>query len=770
MSVPRSGVTLPGPVEAGLRRLGLHPRLWAGWSPNGIGEQKPRHYREMLAVLRAQAPHGRLAWRILSQGVCDGCALGVAGLRDWTLPGPHLCTTRLALLELNTAAPMDHRLLADAESLRERSSESLRRLGRLAHPMRRRRGEPGFTRITWAEALEVLAGGLARSDPRRVGIYLTSRGLTNETYYVAAKAARALGISSIDSAARVCHAPSTVGLKGAIGVAASTCSLQDVIESDLIVLWGTNPANNQPVFTKYLHMAKARGAKVVVVNPYLEPGLERYWVPSLAESAVFGTRIADLHVPVQVGGDIAFAHAAVARLAELGRLDERFIADHTEGFEDLLVGIREHTSEELCRAAGIDAEVLEEFCELYGNAGSAVIVWSMGITQHSFGVESVRALVNLGLARGNVGRDGAGLMPIRGHSGVQGGAEMGAYATALPGGRAVDAAGAAELESLWGFPVPAEPGLTAPEIVEAAGAGGVDLLWVSGGNLLEVLPDPPRVLAALERVPLRVHQDIVVTSQMLAEGDDVVLLPVATRYEQEGGGTSTTTERRVAYSPEIAHQVGEARSEWRLFAEVAARARPELAEHFDWPTNRDLRAEIARVVPEYAGIEELQHTGDAVQWGGRHLCAGAVFPTPSGRARFTPVPLPDNSVPEGFFRLTTRRGKQFNTMIWAARDPLTGAGRDAVYLAPVDADELDLCEGDRVILHSETATMAATVHLAAVPPRTVQVHWPEGNVLLAGGAGHRDPLAGIPDYQAIVSIARTPQAARGGSSEGDDEP
>lgn len=760
-----AGVRMPTAVRRVLGRLGLHPGLWAGWSPNGIGEQKPHHYREMLGVLRAQAPHARHARRILTRGVCDGCALGVAGLRDWTLPGPHLCTTRLALLELNTAGPMDHRRLADVSELRGLRSESLRRLGRLAHPMRRHRGEPGFTRVTWAEALDVLADALGRTS--RVGMYLTSRGLTNETYYVAAKAARALGVANIDSAARVCHAPSTVGLKGAIGVAAATCSLQDVVESDLIVLWGTNPANNQPVFTKYLHAAKSRGARVVVVNPYLEPGLDRYWVPSVPESALFGTRICDLHVPVVVGGDIAFAHAAVARLAERGELDVEFIEAHTEGFDDLVADLGQQDIGALCEAAGVERQVLEEFCELYGRARSTVIVWSMGITQHSFGVEAVRALVNLALVRGNIGRDGAGLIPIRGHSGVQGGAEMGAYATALPGGRPVDAAAAAEMEELWGFPVPSVEGLNAPEVLEAAGAGGIDLLWVSGGNLVEVLPDPQRVRDALERVPLRVHQDVVVTSQMLVDGDDVLLLPVATRYEQEGGGTSTTTERRIAYSPEVPRQVGEARSEWRLFAEIAARARPDLAEHFAWPTNRDLRAEIARVVPAYAGIEHLEETGDAVQWGGRHLCAGGTFPTPSGRARFTPVAVPDTSVPDGHFRLTTRRGKQFNTIVWAERDPLTGAGRDAVYLAPADAGRLGVGQGARVVLRSDVGEMGATVHLARVPERTVQVHWPEGNVLVAGGPSHRDPAAGIPDYQAIVAIEVSDGAGSAAGTRGD---
>lgn len=730
----------------------LHPELWAGWAPNGIGQQKPHHYREMAEVALDNLRHPRYAWDVLRKGVCDGCALGVAGFHDWTIDGVHLCTTRLRLLEVNTADPVDPALLSDAEVLRSRSGAELRAMGRLAHPMRRRAGDAGFHRIGWDEALDAVAGGISATTPDRVALYLTSRGLTNETYYVAGKAARAMGVASVDSAARVCHAPSTLGLKESIGVAASTCSLQDVIESDLVVLWGTNPANNQPVFMKHLDMARRSGTRVVVVNPYLEPGLDRYWVPSSLESAVFGTKMCDLHVPVRPGGDVALANALLKLLIERDVVDHEWIAAHTEGWDDLTAGLADQDLSALCAQAGLDRADVEAFADEYAAASSAVIIWSMGITQHRDSVDGVRALVNVALARGNVGRDGAGLMPIRGHSGVQGGAEMGAYATALPGGLPVDAEHASALSAEWGFDVPSRPGLTAPEMVEAAESGALDVLWMSGGNFLDVMPDPARVESAMATVPLRVHQDVVVTSQMLVPGDDVVLLPVATRYEQEGGGTSTTTERRVAFSPEIPRAVGEARSEWRLFAEVANRIRPDLRPAFSWPSNRDLRAEIGHVVPAYAGIEDLSDTGDAIQWGGRHLCEGGEFPTPSGRARFTPLVPTAADLPSGSFRLATRRGKQFNSMVWSATDPLTGAGRDAVFIDEADAATLGVLAGDRVVLRSDVGEMEATVHPVRLPAQTVQVMWPEGNVLLAHGADHREPGSQVPDYNAVVTI------------------
>jgi predicted molibdopterin-dependent oxidoreductase YjgC len=253
-------------------------------------------------------------------------------------------------------------------------------------------------------------------------------------------------------------------------------------------------------------------------------------------------------------------------------------------------------------------------------------------------------------------------------------------------------------------------------------------------------------------VPLRVHQDVVLTSQMLVDGDDVLLLPVATRYEQEGGGTETTTERRIIFSPEIPRQVGEARSEWRLFANVAARVRPDLAPALSWTDNQALRAEIADIVPLYAGIETLANTGDQVQYGGRHLCLGGVFATPSGRARFSAVDPPGHDLPAGAFTLATRRGKQFNSIVHGQIDPLTGAGRDAVYIDEGDAAALGLEDGAPVRLRSSVGTMDGHLKVVRLPARSLQVHWPEGNVLIAGGPEHREPGSKVPDYNAVVTI------------------
>ena len=735
------------PTGKGLRR-----NLWVGFAPNGVGKQKPKHFGDMARIVWSHRRNLPYAWRLLSKGVCDGCALGVAGFHDWTIEGVHLCTTRLELLQLNTMRALDPKLLEDVAALSSLDGAELRNLGRLPYPMLRRRGDDGFTRITWDEALDLVANRMRSAAPSRSALYLTARGITNEVYYVAQKFMRFVGTNNIDNAARVCHSPSTVALKASIGFGATTCSYTDVINSKLIILFGANVANAQPVFMKYLYLARRRGAKVLVVNPFREPGLEHYWVPSNLESAAFGTKIADDFFEVHTGGDSAFINGVLKVLLATGGVDRDFVREHTEGFAELLAALEDQSFEELVEASGASRADMERFAAFYADAQSAVLVWSMGITQHAHGVENVEAIVNLALSRGNVGRPGSGLMPIRGHSGVQGGAEMGAYATAFPGGIAITPASASALSETYGFTISPTPGLSAEEMLAAALRGQIDVLYSSGGNFLDVLPDPALTRHSLEQVPLRVHQDIVVTTQMLVEPcEEVLLLPACTRYEQPGGGTETTTERRIVYGPEVrGPRIGEARTEWMIFRDLAQRISPERAYLMEFPDAQSVRDEIARVVPMYAGIENLEKLGDSVQWGGPMLCADGVFPTPSGRAKFSAVTPSIVLPPPGEFLLSTRRGKQFNSMIFREKDSLTGASRGAVLLAASDIEMLGLSNGDQVEVCSRHGRMVGNLRESRMRPGNAQVFFPEGNVLFASGAG--DAESGMPSYTEVVKI------------------
>jgi molybdopterin-dependent oxidoreductase alpha subunit len=715
----------------------------------GLGQQKPHHYREMLKIAWENRDQLPFAWRILNDGVCDGCALGTSGLKDWTLEGPHLCMVRLELMRLNTAPPLDPAALADAGPLASRTSKDLRALGRLPEPMLRRRGSRGFQVISWDEALDLIASELRQVDPERAAFYLTSRGITNEVYYAAQKAARFLGTNHVDNSARLCHAASTAGMKATLGYGASTCSYVDWLHADLIVLFGSNVANNQPVTTKYLHHAKENGAQIAVVNTYREPGLERYWIPSIASSAVFGTELADHWFDVHTGGDRAFLVGVLRALVEAGGVDEPFVRDRTIGFEEARDRALAANWAVLERESGAPRERMEMFARLLIHRPNAILVWSMGLTQHAHGVETIKALMNVGLARGLPGRPNRGLVPIRGHSGVQGGAEVGCVPK-------IDPATLARWQEVWGFAPPQHAGLTTAEMIDRAAAGAIDLFWIVGGNFLETLPDRERSRRALERPRLRVHQDIVLSSSMLVDGGDVVLLPATTRYESEGGGTETSTERRIIFSPEIpGRRIGSAQPEWRVFGEAMARAFPDRAAQIRFESAQAIRDEIARAVPLYKGIETLGRKGDQVQWGGRTLYADGRFATPDGKAHFAALRAGAEGAEaaeraENTFRVSTRRGKQFNSMIQRDVDPLTGAGRDEIFISAEDLRRLNIAEGAAVELRSPHGTFAGRLRAAPMRPGNLEVHWPEGNTLLSAAA--IDPDSMEPDYNATVTL------------------
>jgi molybdopterin-dependent oxidoreductase alpha subunit len=727
--------------------VAFNPRLWASVVPRKPTEPKPNHYLEMVRTAWENRDQLPFAWRILSQGVCDGCALGTTGLRDWSMDGVHLCMVRLELMRLNTAPALDPERLKDVSRLAGRSSRELRELGRLPEPMLRHRGEAGFSVVSWETAMDAAAEAIRAADPRRFAVYMTSRGILNEHYYAAQKAARAMGTNHVDNSARLCHAASTVAMKKTLGYGATTCSYRDWEASDLIVFFGSNTPNNQPVTTKYLYEARQRGARVAVVNTFFEPGLRRYWIPSIPESAVFGTRFSDDWFAVDTGGDLAFLLGVFKILVAEGWVDREFIAAHTSGYEAACATAASVSFELLERDSGVARSEMLRFAALLRDAKRAVLVWSMGLTQHAHGVQTIEALVNVGLCRGYVGREGTGLMPIRGHSGVQGGAEVGCAP-------ALDRAQQQRFETAWGFPFPEFAGNTAAEMVDAAHRDALDVFWVVGGNFLETLPDPAAVARALANVGTRIHQDIVLTSMMLeAPRQTVVLFPATTRYESAGGGTETSTERRIIFSPEVrGRRVGSARPEWQVFGDVAARVRPERASSVRFASSQAIRDEIGRTIPLYAGIEGLSRQGDQIQWGGPQLFADGVFATPDGKAHFSPVAPCRKQAEPGTFYVSTRRGKQFNSMVQRDKDPLTGAAREDVLVAEEDAARLGLRPGDRIRLTSPCGSYEGRAKPCAMKPGNLQVHWPEGNVLLS--REEIDLASHEPDYNAQVRLER----------------
>lgn len=720
----------------------INPKTWASWKPQGLGEVKPHHLYETLKVAWENKDELQYAWNILNKGVCDGCALGTTGMKDFTLEGIHLCTVRLNLLRLNTMPALPTEALEDVNALRQLDSKALRNLGRLPFPVMRFRGEKGFKRVSWDQVMHYLARKVQAMNPERMAFFLTSRGLLNETYYVAQKSARLLGTNHIDNAARICHSPSTVALKTTVGESASTCSYKDWLGTDLILLIGSNIANNQPVTTKYLYYAKQKGTRIVVINPYKEPGLTRYWVPSVPESALFGTLLMDEFFQVHTGGDLAFFNGVLKVLLERGAIDQAFIEEHTTGLEALKLHLQNQQWEDLELFSGAPRSEMERLADLLAAAKSAVFVWSMGITQHQHGVDNVKAIINLALSQGFIGKPFSGLMPIRGHSGVQGGGEMGCTPDPLP----------PRFAQQWGFKTPTFQGMMAGSMLDAAAKKALDLFYCVGGNFLETMPDPVGIEKALENIPVRVHQDIFLSSQMLVDAEEcTILLPTTTRYEMPGGGCETTTEREVIFSPEIeGPRIAEARTEWQVMQELAQRVKPDQAHLLNFENSQAIRNEIEQLFPDYAGVASLSIQGDHFQWGGRSLCANG-FRTPDGKAQLSVLHPPEQQLPAGALRLSTRRGKQFNSMVQKQKDPLTGARRLDVLMAAADMASRELSEGDTISVSSAYGELTARAKSANIVPGNLQVHWPEGNHLLPPD---KRALSGVPDYNVVVYVKK----------------
>src|SRR5947208_10541428 len=459
------------PMDSSRGRFRLRDLL-----PFGVRRHpRPRPFVEMAQVAWENRDNLGYAWRILNHGVCDGCSLGPRGLRDDVIDGVHLCMTRLRLLRLNTMGPIPEARLHDLKPLRALGNPELHRLGRLPFPLVHRAGSDRLHRVSWDEALAIVAEELREVPGERMGFFATSRGLVNETYYAFQKVARLLGSNHVDLCARLCHAASVAGLKDTLGIPAPTCSLKDLIGADLVIILGSHLSNNPPVTTKYLCYAKRQGTRILVVNPMREPGLERYWVPSDLRSALFGTRLMDDFFQVAVGGDIAFLHGVLKHLIERGGTDQAFIEARTAGWEDLVAALARESWESLEAAAGLSRAEMLRFAEQYARARTAVFVYSMGLTQHRFGVDNVKALVNLALARGMLGREKCGIMPIRGHSGVQGGGECGVDPDKYPGGFEVARAeDRRRFEDLWGVALPAWKGRRTLQMMEAAHRGELD--------------------------------------------------------------------------------------------------------------------------------------------------------------------------------------------------------------------------------------------------------------------------------------------------------
>lgn len=587
--------------------------------PFGLGiRNKPRYFLDVLRSFWENRQHPLYARKILKSGVCDGCSLGPAGLRDDVTDGTHLCSLRLRDLSTSTSEAIAPAVLADVTGLREADAGELRQLGRIPSPLQRFRGENGLTPVSWDEALDLIGERLKGTDPRRAAWFTGARSLSNEGAFATAQAARTLKCPNLDSSARFGYAAAATGIADVFGIGAPTCSLKDLLGTDLLVLWGVDPSASHPVLLKYLHIAKEQGTRVAVVDPRREERLVKYWIPHIFESALWGTRLLDDHYGVREGGDLGFVLGVLKTLEERSGFDQEFVNSSASGLDELARKVREAQWSDLERASGLKQAGMERFAGIYSSARTAVFAFGSGVTGQRNALDTVRALSTLAAVRGMVGKKRCGILPL-GHGGEQGAIDLGI--------------------------APAPGGLTAPQMIKAAQEGRLDFFFSLVGDLFEAPVDRAVTARSLERIGVRVHAGTHLDpSMMVAPGDVVLILPSMTRYESTGGSTSTSVERRLRFSPEIpGPRPSDARPEWRIPLLIAQRVDLANERQLPWTDAQSLRGEIERSVPRYKGIAGLKEEGQWIQWGGERLFEKGRFDDlPGGKCRLHAPALPDH--------------------------------------------------------------------------------------------------------------------------------
>jgi predicted molibdopterin-dependent oxidoreductase YjgC len=595
-------------------KLGSRPSI-ASLRPFGVGLPRERHGLAAAGAAWKSRHALRFGFDVLRYGVCGDCSLGTHGWSDDAIGGVHLCARRLRGLDRWTSEPFDVDRLPDVGALRDLPADRLRALGRVPVPLIRRAGEQRFARASWDDATKLVASRL-REASRPWGILLEPSLPSNECFFLYERLARRLKTPHIDLVGGAGHRAALSVLQWTTGADAGTCSLRDLLEADLVVLWGAG-FGRHPFLARLLQTARRGGTRVVAIGPDDDPEFTGVWLPGEAGSTLFGSRIVDDHLQLAPGRDRELAWALLAALTDDGA-DPRPLNDpRLEGWAPIRAALKRSGARPFARDAGLDPRRVALLAEQLRTARSCVVLTGPAIGRGAAGAQTAGAVVSIAALLGLLGRRGSGLLPLGGASGVRGGCDLGCT------------------------PDPSRGGWSAARQVEAARAGEMELLLAVSAGLDGLLPDDATPETALRELPVRVHHVLELDPSVLLEPGEVsIVLPAQSRFEQRGGATSTSVDRIVRYSPEIlGHPVAEARPDWQAPSMIARRFDPDLREHFDPIDGAAVREQIAAEVEAYAGIDRLHAPGDGVQWGGRTLHVDR-FATPSGRARIPPIEPP----------------------------------------------------------------------------------------------------------------------------------
>jgi molybdopterin-dependent oxidoreductase alpha subunit len=624
------------------------------------------------------------------------------------------------------------------------SSAELERLGRLAFPLLAEPGATHFRRISWSEALDRTGAAIRAAPPAEVFFYASGRS-SNEAAFLFQLVARAFGTANIHNCSYYCHQASGVGLARVYGSGTSSISLDDLDQADLAIVAGANPASNHPRLVTKLVELRRRGGTVIVMNPLRELGLTSFRIPSDWRSLLFGSKVSDLYLMPHVGSDVALLKALLKRVVELDAVDRSFVASFTSGFEAVEADVASTPMSALEEACGVPRAQIEAAASAIARAKRGICLWAMGLTQHANGVDNVLALSNLALARGWLGRPGAGLLPVRGHSNVQGVGTVGVTPQ-------LKKAFAERLESIYGIRVPEQPGQDTYASMVAAAEGRIRAALLLGGNLFASNPDRAFSARALGRIPFLVHVSTKLNEgHVHARGETTVILPALARDEEAQATTQESMFNFVRLSDGGTPNVrGEMRSEVEIVASIAERILP--GGRFDWAALRsheELRRAMSRIVPGLAEIAEIGTRKEEFTIAGRVLHEPR-FPTPDGRAHFFVTPLPAFQPPAGSFRLMTLRSEgQFNTVVYDEEDLYRGnRRRDVVMIARSDARRLGVRENDRVRVTTDAGSLEVSAAIVDIRPGSAAMYYPEANALVPR---RLDPQSKTPAFKSVAA-------------------
>ncbi len=695
----------------------------------------------------------RLYKRMRTRNACKTCALGMGGQQGGMTNEagrfPEVCKKSVQAQAGDMAPPIKEEFLRrnDFASLAALGSEGLERLGRIGFPMLAGPGDDRFSRISWEEALERAGGAFAGTHPDQTFFYSSGRA-SNEAAFLMQLVARAYGTNNVHNCSFYCHSASSVALAGVYGSGTASVTLEDLDRADLALVAGANPASNHPRLMSKLVELRRRGGRVIIVNPLRELGLERFRIPSDLRSMVFGSTVSDLYLQPAVGTDVALFKAILKGLFERGACAHDFIESHTEGWQALRDDLAGVSGRQLSRACGVSETEISQAVDMIGESGTGIMMWAMGLTHHENGVDNVHALSNIALARGWLGKKGAGLLPIRGHSNVQGVGSCGVTPR-------LKEAFADRLEEAYGIEMPRGDGLDTYHSMTAAAEGRIHAAFLLGGNLFASNPDRPWAARALQCIDTTVYVSTKLNEGHIhGRGRTCIVLPALARDEESQATTQESMFNFVRLSDGGAPAAtAEMRSEVDIIASLAERI---LAPgRFDWARLRshaELRSEIARAVPGYAPLASIDESKREFQVQGRSFHE-PVFGTASGRASFYVTPLPRFRPGDGQLRLTTVRSEgQFNTVVYEQADPYRGnKRRDVVMMSAADAGRLGVREGQGVIVEAEAGRMAVSVSLADIRPGSVAMYYPEANQLVPR---RLDPRSGTPAFKSVAVTIR----------------